>query len=158
MVLICRGPMGAGMEETFQLTCALSYLSFGKHVALLTDARFSGVSAGACIGHITPEALAGGPIGKLRDGDLIEIIVDRNRLEGSVNFIGADGREFSPDEGARVLAAREPREDLAPDPELPPETRLWAALQEVSGGTWGGSVFDVEAVLRVLDAGKKALA
>ena len=74
---ICRGPMGAGMEETYQLTSALKYLPFGKHVALLTDARFSGVSTGACIGHVSPEALAGGPIGKLRDGDLIEIVIDR---------------------------------------------------------------------------------
>ena len=106
MVLICRGPMGAGMEETFQLTCALRYVSFGKHVALLTDARFSGVSAGACIGHVTPEALAGGPIGKVRDGDLIEIVVDRNRMEGSVNLVGADGACFGPEEGARILAAR----------------------------------------------------
>ena len=88
LVLICRGPMGAGMEETYQLTSALKYLDFGKHVALLTDARFSGVSTGACIGHVSPEALAGGPIGKLRDGDLIRIVVDRSRLEGSVDFIG----------------------------------------------------------------------
>ena len=62
IVLICRGPMGSGMEEIFQITSALKYLSFGKHIAVLTDARFSGVSTGACIGHITPEALAGGPI------------------------------------------------------------------------------------------------
>ncbi|MCW5977380.1 MAG: YjhG/YagF family D-xylonate dehydratase [Bryobacteraceae bacterium] len=157
MVLICRGPMGAGMEETFQLTCALRYVSFGRHVALLTDARFSGVSAGACIGHITPEALAGGPIGRVRDGDLIEIVIDRDRLEGSVNLVGADGRRFTAEEGTRILTARAAREDLAPDPELPAETRLWAALQEASGGTWGGSVFDVDAIVRRLDAGKKAL-
>ena len=77
LVLICRGPMGAGMEETYQLTSALKYLPFGKHVSLLTDARFSGVSTGACIGHVSPEALAGGPIGRLREGDMIEIVIDR---------------------------------------------------------------------------------
>src|SRR5262249_46979552 len=66
IVLICRGPLGAGMEEIFQITAALRHLSFGKHVAVLTDARFSGVSTGACIGHIAPEALADGPIGKVR--------------------------------------------------------------------------------------------
>ncbi len=158
MVLICRGPLGAGMEEVFEVTCALRNLSFGKHVALLTDARFSGVTAGACVGHITPEALAGGPIGKLQEGDLIEIVIDRARLEGSVDLVGASGRYFGPEEGARVLAGRPPRPDLAPDPDLPAETRLWAALQDVSGGTWGGSVYDVETIVKVLAAGRRALA
>jgi putative YjhG/YagF family dehydratase len=157
LVLIGRGPMGAGMEETFQLTSALKYLDFRKHVAVLTDARFSGVSTGACIGHVSPEALAGGPIGKLRDGDLIEIVVDRNRLEGSVNLVGADGRIFGAEEGSRALTSRSPRPDLAPDPNLPVDTRLWAALQDVSGGSWGGCVFDTETILNVLEAGKKAL-
>ncbi len=158
LVLICRGPLGAGMEETFQLTSALRYLSFGREIALITDARFSGVSTGACIGHLSPEALAGGPVGKLLDGDIIEIVVDRNRLEGSVNFIGADGVELDPGEAARVLSARPPRPDLAPDPALPDSTRLWAALQEVSGGPWGGCVFDVARILEVLAAGQRALA
>ncbi|MET0852030.1 MAG: YjhG/YagF family D-xylonate dehydratase, partial [Candidatus Rokuibacteriota bacterium] len=86
VVLICRGPIGAGMEEVYQITSALKHLSWGKQVAVLTDARFSGVSTGACIGHVGPEALAGGPVGRVLDGDLIEIIVDRNRLEGSINL------------------------------------------------------------------------
>jgi dihydroxyacid dehydratase/phosphogluconate dehydratase len=150
--------MGAGMEETYQLTAALKYLSFGKRVALLTDARFSGVSTGACIGHVSPEALAGGPIGKLRDGDLIEIVVDCVNLEGSVNFVGESGSNAGYEQGARILAARPPRPDLAPDPALPDDTRLWAALQDVSGGPWGGAVFDAEAILRVLALGKAALA
>jgi putative YjhG/YagF family dehydratase len=158
IVLMCRGPMGSGMEETYQVTSALKYLDFGKHVAVLTDARFSGVSTGACIGHVSPEALAGGPIGKLLDGDLIEIIVDRNRMEGSVNLVGAAGILFGAEEGERVLASRNPRPDLAPDPALPADSRLWAALQDVSGGTWGGAVYDVEQILKVLEAGKRALA
>lgn len=157
LVLICRGPLGAGMEETYQLTSALKYLPFGKHVALLTDARFSGVSTGACIGHVSPEALAGGPIGKLRDGDLIEIVIDRVKLEGTVHCVGEAGVRLGAEAGARLLAARAPRSDLAADPTLPDETRLWAALQDVSGGAWGGSVFDVDAILRVLAAGRKAL-
>jgi putative YjhG/YagF family dehydratase len=157
LVLICRGPMGAGMEETYQLTSALKYLEFGRHVALLTDARFSGVSTGACIGHVSPEALAGGPIGKLRDGDLIEIVIDRVSLEGSVNFIGEAGVAVGAEAGTRILAARAPRPDLAADPLLPDDTRLWAALQDVSGGTWGGSVFDVDVILDVLAAGRKAM-
>jgi xylonate dehydratase len=150
IVLICRGPMGSGMEETYQLTSALKHLSFGKHVALITDARFSGVSTGACIGHVGPEALAGGPIGKVRDGDLIRIVVDRNRLEGTVDLVGEGDREFGPEAGTRALAGRPPRPDLAPDPGLPEDTRLWAALQQASGGTWGGCVYDVEAIVEAL--------
>jgi xylonate dehydratase len=150
MVLMCRGPMGSGMEEIFSITSALRYLTFGKHVAVITDARFSGVSTGACIGHVTPEALAGGPIGKVRDGDLIEITIDRVNLTGSLHLVGADGVTFGAEEGARVLAARAVRPDLAPDPELPDDTRLWAMLQDVSGGTWGGCVFDPDAIGRAL--------
>jgi putative YjhG/YagF family dehydratase len=150
LVLICRGPMGAGMEEIYQVTSALKHLKFGRHVAVLTDARFSGVSTGACIGHIGPEALAGGPIGKVRDGDRIQIIVDRNRLEGSVDLVGEGETLYGPEEGARVLAGRSPRHDLAPDPSLPADTRLWAALQSVSGGIWGGCVYDADVILQHL--------
>jgi putative YjhG/YagF family dehydratase len=156
LVLICRGPMGAGMEETYQLTSALRYLPFGKHVAILTDARFSGVSTGACIGHVSPEALAGGPIGKLHDGDLIQIVIDRVKLEGSVDLVGEAGEFAGPEAGGLLLASRVPRGDLKPDATLPDDTRLWAALQDVSGGTWGGCVFDVDAIVKVLAAGKQA--
>ena len=157
LVLICRGPMGAGMEETFQLTGALRYLPFGKHVAVLTDARFSGVSTGACIGHASPEALGGGPIGRLRDGDLVEIVINLRTLEGTVNFVGEAAAPLTYAEGARALADRAPRPDLGPDPALPDDTRIWAALQDVSGGTWGGCVFDTDAILRVIEAGKARL-
>jgi putative YjhG/YagF family dehydratase len=157
MVLICRGPMGCGMEETYQVTSALKHLEFGKHVALVTDARFSGVSTGACIGHVGPEALAGGPIGKVLEGDTVRIVIDRTTLSASVDLVGCDGRTFSPEEGAAVLARRSPRPDLAPDPGLPPETRLWAALTEAAGGTWGGCVYDPEDVIKLLEAGKRAL-
>jgi putative YjhG/YagF family dehydratase len=142
VVLMCRGPLGSGMEEIYQITSALKYLPFGKHVSVITDARFSGVSTGACIGHVTPEALAGGPLGKVREGDQIEIVIDRVNLEGTINLV-VDGNAA---EGARALAERPLRDDLAPDPALPPETRLWAMLQDASGGTWGGCVFDVEAI------------
>jgi putative YjhG/YagF family dehydratase len=150
MVLICRGPLGAGMEEIYQITSALKHLSWGKQVAVITDARFSGVSTGACIGHVGPEALAGGPIGRVRDGDLVRIVIDRVRLEGSVDLVGADGVTFDAGEGARVLAARPPRPDLAPDPALPDDTRLWAALQQAGGGAWGGCVYVVDAIIRRL--------
>lgn len=147
LVLCSRGPLGCGMEETYQLTSALKYLPFGKHVALLTDARFSGVSTGACVGHIGPEALAGGPLGKLRDGDVVEVLVDRVHLTGTINLIGAGEQVHDAAWGEAELAARAPRADLAEDPELPAETRLWAALQAVGGGTWGGCVYDVDAIL-----------
>jgi putative YjhG/YagF family dehydratase len=150
LVLICRGPIGAGMEEIYEITAALRHLSWGKHVAVLTDARFSGVSTGACIGHIAPEALAGGPIGRLREGDVIQIAVDRRQLEGRIDLVGHGESTFGPEEGARVLGARAPRPDLAPDPELPDDTRLWAALQRVGGGTWGGCVYDVDAIVASL--------
>lgn len=146
IVLICRGPLGAGMEEIYQVTSALKHLEFGKHVAVITDARFSGVSTGACIGHVGPEALAGGPIGKILDDDMIRIVIDRNRLEGSIDLVGANGAVLGPEEGSRLLAARPPRPDLAPDPDLSPDTRLWALLQALSGGTWGGCVYDPESI------------
>jgi len=130
------------MQEIYQITSALKQLPHCKHVAVLTDARFSGVSTGACIGHVTPEALAGGPIGKIQEGDMIEIVVDRNALEGSVNVVGVD------------LEARLPRADLSADPLLPDDTRLWAVLQEASGGTWGGSVFDVDRIVGLLEQRK----
>jgi len=157
VVLIGRGPLGSGMEETYQITSALKYLSWGREVAIVTDARFSGVSTGACIGHVGPEALAGGPIGKLRDGDLVEIVVDRVQLTGTVNLVGTSDGELSPVEASELLSERAPHEDLQPDSELPDDTRLWAALQQASGGTWGGCVYDVQRILDTLAAGQQAL-
>jgi xylonate dehydratase len=153
VVLICRGPLGAGMEEIYQITSALKHLPFGKEVALITDARFSGVSTGACIGHVGPEALAGGPIGRVLEGDRICIEIDRVNLHGTLDLVGHSDYQYDPEVGARVLAARPPRPDLAPDPDLPDDTRLWAALQSVGGGTWGGCVYDVDAILAALARG-----
>ena len=150
VVLCCGGPLGTGMEEIYQVTAALKHLPWGKHVAVVTDARFSGVSTGACIGHVSPEALAGGPIGKLQDGDLIEIIIDTRRLTGSVDLVGRGTEFLGPEWGQAELARRPPRPDLAPRADLPEDTRLWAALQTVSGGVWGGCVYDVDAICRRL--------
>ncbi len=155
LVLAGIGPMGTGMEETYQVTSALKQVPFGKHVAVITDARFSGVSTGVCIGHVGPEALAGGPIGKVRDGDRIRIVVDRNRMEGSVDMVGDGTGRMSAEAGAKVLAARGLHPGLAADAKLPDDTRLWAALQRVSGGTLGGCVYDVEKILAALEAGGK---
>jgi len=156
LVLACSGPAGAGMQEIYQITSALKALPFGKHVAVLTDGRFSGVSTGACIGHISPEALAGGQIGKLQDGDLIEVLIDRTNLTGSVNLVASQDREFTPQEAANELALRPSRADLHPHPQLPDDTRLWAALVEASGGIWGGCVYDVEAILERLSVSKQS--
>ncbi|MFL2665582.1 MAG: YjhG/YagF family D-xylonate dehydratase [Dehalococcoidia bacterium] len=157
MVVTCGGPLGTGMEEVYQLTAALRHLSYGKQVALITDARFSGVSTGACIGHVGPEALAGGPIGKVIDGDVIEIVIDRNTLSGSINLIGHGKKIVDSAWGTEEISKRPPPLDLAPHPKLPDDSRLWAALQSASGGTWGGCVYDVDSIIEVIEAGKKAL-
>jgi len=160
VVLICAGPMGSGMEEILQVTGALRYLSWGRDVAVITDGRFSGVSTGACIGHIAPEALAAGPVGKVLDGDIIQIIIDCSNLEGSVDLIGEAGspaNQRNAGLGTHILAERTLRPDLAPHPDLPDDTRLWAAMQQAGGGTWGGCVFDVDAIVEILKAGKETL-
>ncbi|MBM7570314.1 YjhG/YagF family D-xylonate dehydratase [Aquibacillus albus] len=157
MVVSGCGPLGTGMEETYQLTSALKHLSYGKYVTLITDARFSGVSTGACVGHIGPEGLAGGPIGKVQSGDLIEVSIDTINLEGKLNFVGTTENEISPEEGSSVLEQRRQSEQIQSHPELPDDTRLWAALQTVSGGIWKGSVYDVDRIIEVLEAGEKAL-
>lgn len=156
LVLAGIGPRGSGMEEVYQITAALRYLELAKTVALITDARFSGVSTGPCIGHVAPEALSGGPIGRLRDGDIVRIVIDTRRLEGTIDFVhrAADGTLVPADD---ELAARPPHPGLAPDPDLPADTRLWAALQDASGGPWKGSVYDVDRIVRLLEAGRRAL-
>jgi len=150
MVLCCRGPQGTGMEEVYQLTAALKHLSFGKRIALITDARFSGVSTGACIGHVGPEALAGGPIGKVLDGDIIQIEIDTRTLIGSIDLVGHGDDLFGAATGESILTQRKQRPDLSPDEQIPDDTRLWAALQAIGGGTWGGCVYDVEAIINAL--------
>ncbi|MSU41917.1 MAG: YjhG/YagF family D-xylonate dehydratase [Pedosphaera sp.] len=155
LVLAGIGPMGTGMEEIYQITSALKFLPFGKEVAVVTDGRFSGVSTGACIGHVGPEALAGGPIGRVRDGDVIRIEVDCRRNTGSVDWVGDGTRRFTPDEGAQILAQRAPHAQLAPHPKLPADTRLWAALQAASGGTWAGCVYDVDEIIARLNGGAR---
>jgi len=156
LVLMGRGPSGSGMEEVYQLTAALRHLPWGKQVTLITDARFSGVSTGACIGHVGPEALAGGPFGKLLEGDTIQVVIDRINLTGRIDLIGHDGQRYTPEQGAEVLSARPAHPDLAPDPDLPDDTRLWAALQNACGGAWAGAVYDVDTIIGLIEAGQAA--
>ncbi|KAA6458688.1 YjhG/YagF family D-xylonate dehydratase [Acidobacteria bacterium AB60] len=153
VVLICGGPHGAGMQEIYQVTSALKQLPHCKHVAVITDARFSGVSTGACVGHVSPEALAGGPVGKVRDGDQIEIVIDREGLIGSVDLVGDAATVFGAKEGTEVLAKRSPREDLQAHPALPDDTGIWAALVQASGGVWGGCVYDPDRIIAALRGG-----
>ncbi|MBZ0287427.1 MAG: YjhG/YagF family D-xylonate dehydratase [Anaerolineae bacterium] len=157
IVLIGIGPLGTGMVETAQITSALKYLEWGKHVALLTDGRFSGFSTGACVGHIGPEALAGGPIGRVRDGDIIEIMLDRRSLEGTIHLLGTGEGELSPQAGTRLIASRDSHPGLEPHPHLPDDTRLWAALQAASGGTWAGCIYDVDKIIQLLKIGQESL-
>ncbi|NNE92664.1 MAG: YjhG/YagF family D-xylonate dehydratase [Verrucomicrobiales bacterium] len=141
IVLVGNGPIGCGMPETAQLTIALKHLSWGKHVALITDGRFSGVSTGACIGHISPEGLAGGPIGKLRDGDMVRIRIDCKNLTGSVDYVGEE-----------TIDDRKANPCMRQLENVPDDTRLWAALQNASGGPWGGCVYDVDAIIKKLSS------
>jgi dihydroxyacid dehydratase/phosphogluconate dehydratase len=157
IILMGVGPSGTGMEETYQITSALKFIPWGKTVAVLTDARFSGVSTGACIGHVGPEALAGGPIGKLRDGDIINITIDRKSLDGSINLVATLDGDLSPAEAERLLISRDSHPDLAPHPQIPDDTRLWAALQAASGGTWSGCIYDVDKITEILQAGMSVL-
>jgi putative YjhG/YagF family dehydratase len=156
IVLAGRGPLGSGMEETYQVTSALRYLPTGKGIALVTDARFSGVSTGACIGHVGPEALEGGPIGKVRDGDLVKIVVDTRSLEASLDLVGHGEEQWAPEEAAVELDRRPVNPAVEPDVDLPADTALWAQLQSVSGGLWGGCVYDQEAIAGALAARTRA--
>jgi putative YjhG/YagF family dehydratase len=150
IVLCGCGPSGTGMEETYQLTAALKHLPWGKSIPLITDARFSGVSTGACIGHVGPEAHAGGPIGKLIDDDVIQIEVNSRSITGSVNLIGHGSEIHDASWGSATLIKRPIRHDIHEAPQLPDDTRLWAQLQSISGGTWGGCVYDTDAILKAL--------
>jgi xylonate dehydratase len=152
IVLIGIGPLGTGMEEIYQITSALKYVSWGNRVPILTDGRFSGVSTGACVGHIGPEALAGGPVSRVRDGDTVELVIDRVNLTGRIDLVETcDGQ---PPEQA--LAERPPHPGMKPHPKLPDDTRLWAALQKAGGGAWGGCVYDTNRIIEVLEAGLAA--
>lgn len=150
MVLAGVGPSGTGMEEIYQITAALKHLSYGRDIAVITDGRFSGVSTGACIGHVSPEALAGGPIGKLRDDDTVRIVIDPGTGKGSLDLVGTAERALDPAAATAELASRQPHGDLAPHPELPTDTKLWALLQSLSGGAWNGCVYDFDRIHEAL--------
>ena len=85
VVILYEGPKGGpGMREMLVPTSALAGMGLDKDVALITDGRFSGASRGASIGHVSPEAAAGGEIGLLRDGDIIDIDMDKYTINARV--------------------------------------------------------------------------
>ena len=143
VVLAGIGP-AIGMPETYQVTSALKYLPSGHRVAVITDGRFSGVSTGACVGHVSPEAHAGGPIGRLVEGDIIRLRIDTRRLEGSVDVVSVSRDE---------LLARGPNPNLRVPAAVPEDTLLWSALQNASGGVWEGCVYDAGRIAGLIARG-----
>ncbi len=100
LVIRYEGPRGGpGMREMLSTTAALTGQGMGDKVALITDGRFSGGTRGLCVGHVGPEAAVGGPIGLLRDGDVIRIDADAGTMDV----------ELSDDEMAARLKAWKPR-------------------------------------------------
>ena len=98
-----EGPKGSGMPEMFYTSEAISSdKELGKSIALITDGRFSGASTGPVIGHCSPEAVDGGPIALVEEGDLIEIDVEERKL----NIIGIAGERRTMEEVAAVLEER----------------------------------------------------
>jgi dihydroxy-acid dehydratase len=82
VVIRYEGPRGGpGMREMLSPTATIAGMGLDKEVALITDGRFSGASRGASIGHITPEAAAGGPLGIVREGDRIRVDIPGKRLD-----------------------------------------------------------------------------
>lgn len=103
VIIRYEGPRGSGAPEMFMTTDALVFdAKLNGTVALITDGRFSGASRGPCVGHVSPEAVAGGPIALVEDGDLIEIDIPGRNL----NIIGIAGQPRTPAEIQTVLEQR----------------------------------------------------
>ena len=101
IVIRYEGPKGGpGMREMLSTTAALYGQGVGDKVALITDGRFSGATRGFCIGHVGPEAAVGGPIGLLKDGDIIAIDAEKGTLDVEVDAAELAARA-SALEGAR---------------------------------------------------------
>jgi dihydroxy-acid dehydratase len=122
LVIRYEGPKGGpGMREMLSTTAALYGQGMGNKVALITDGRFSGATRGFCIGHVGPEAAVGGPIGLLRDGDIIEIDAEKGTLD--VKLTDAE------------LAAR--AKEWKPRPEEFGSGYLWKYAQQVGTARYG---------------------
>jgi dihydroxy-acid dehydratase len=118
IVIRYEGPKGGpGMREMLSTTAALYGLGMGEKVALITDGRFSGGTRGFCIGHVGPEAAAGGPIALIRDGDIIEIDAEKGSLDLNVGSDELARRKAvwkSPDNPYRSGAIRKYADQVGP--------------------------------------------
>jgi len=102
IVLRYEGPRGSGMPEILATTEALVTNPKLQHTAIITDGRFSGATRGPCIGHVSPEAVAGGPIALVEDGDILSIDIPGRNL----NIVGHADRRLDSDEVRSLLAER----------------------------------------------------
>jgi dihydroxyacid dehydratase/phosphogluconate dehydratase len=118
-------------------------------------AGFSGLASASLEPVVLPEAAGLGPLGRLRDGDVVEIVIDRGRHEGRVDLVATADGPLLPEAAKALLASRPPHPGLRPRADLPADTRLWAALQEASGGIWAGCVYDPERIARALDPARE---
>jgi dihydroxy-acid dehydratase len=92
VIRYCGPKGGPGMPEMLSPTSAIIGMGLGKSVALITDGRFSGGTQGACLGHISPEAAEGGPIGLVQEGDLIDINIPGKQISLEVDSEELDRR------------------------------------------------------------------
>ena len=112
IVIRYEGPRGSGMPEMLMTTEAIVCDErLNGTVSLVTDGRFSGATRGAAIGHVSPEAAAGGPIAFVEEGDIISYNIPERKLD----VVGIHGREVSPEEAAEVLKERS-KEGIVPRP------------------------------------------
>jgi dihydroxy-acid dehydratase len=102
IILRYEGPRGCGMPEILSTTEALVTNPALQHTAIITDGRFSGATRGPCIGHVSPEAVAGGPIALVEDGDMILIDIPARTLD----IVGSKDRRMEPQEVETLLAER----------------------------------------------------
>jgi dihydroxy-acid dehydratase len=96
VVIRFEGPRGGpGMREMLSITAAIRGAGLGKEVALITDGRFSGGTTGLCVGHVAPEAVLGGPIALVEDGDPIRIDIPARRVDLGVDAGTLEARRAS---------------------------------------------------------------
>lgn len=138
IVIRYEGPKGSGMPEMHMTTDAIVYDQTLNHsVALITDGRFSGASSGPCIGHISPEAVEGGPIALIEDGDLIEIDIPGRRLD----IVGIRGERKTPREIGEILAARKKRWQK---PKLKEKKGVQKIYAKLAVSAMAGAYMDIE--------------
>lgn len=137
IVIRYEGPKGSGMPEMHMTTDAIVYDQTLNHsVALITDGRFSGASSGPCIGHISPEAVEGGPIALIENDDLIEIDIPNRRL----NIVGVKGEARTPEEITAILAERKKNWKL---PQLKPKSPVQRLYSKLAVSAMAGAYLDV---------------